>query len=62
MERNPTKFDAHPLGEAQKSSNEVTQTTKTKNQFDTYAGIVHVEWDDQEPVTPLGQLVFLSIF
>ena len=25
---------------------------------DTFAGRVHVEWDDQAPVTPLGQLPF----
>ena len=25
---------------------------------DTFAGRVHVEWDDTAPVTPLGQLPF----
>lgn len=29
---------------------------------DTYAGMVHVEWDTQAPVTPLGQLVFFIQF
>ena len=29
---------------------------------DTYAGIVHVEWDTQAPVTPIGQLVFFVQF
>ena len=25
---------------------------------DTFAGRVHIEWDDTAPVTPLGQLPF----
>jgi len=29
---------------------------------DTYAGIVHVEWDTQSPVTPIGQLIFFIQF
>jgi len=29
---------------------------------DTYAGRVHVEWDTQSPVTPIGQLVFFIQF
>ena len=29
---------------------------------DTYAGVVHVEWDTQAPVTPIGQLVFFIQF
>jgi Transposase DDE domain group 1 len=62
MERIPSKFDVHPLGESQKTSNEVAKPVKIKNQFDTYAGTVHVEWDEQEPVTPMGQLVFFINF
>ncbi len=31
-------------------------------QCDTFAGLVHVEWDDQAPVTPIGQLVFFVQF
>ena len=26
---------------------------------DTYAGLVHVEWDPHSPVTPIGKMVFL---
>ena len=29
---------------------------------DTFAGKIHVEWDDQAPVTPIGQLVFFIEF
>ena len=29
---------------------------------DTYAGTVHIEWDTQAPVTPIGQLVFFIQF
>lgn len=29
---------------------------------DTYSGIVHVEWDTQAPITPIGQLVFFIQF
>ena len=29
---------------------------------DTYAGVVHIEWDTQAPVTPIGQLVFFIQF
>jgi hypothetical protein len=29
---------------------------------DTYGGVVHVEWDAQEAVTPIGQLVFFAQF
>ena len=34
----------------------------TELSCDTYAGIVHVEWDTQAPVTPIGQLVFFIQF
>lgn len=45
----------HPLGELQ---------IPEKNPLicDTYSGTVHVEWDENSPVTPLGQLVFFVQF
>src|ERR1700692_1308561 len=42
---------AHPSGE--QPSVEVYSATA-----DTFAGRVHVEWDETAPVTPLGQLAF----
>lgn len=50
----------HPTGECQ---NLESNPSRTQNiQCDTFAGLVHVEWDDQAPVTPIGQLVFFSQF
>lgn len=45
----------HPLGEP---------VFHEKNPIicDTYSGTVHVEWDENSPVTPLGQLVFFVQF
>lgn len=34
----------------------------TELSCDTYGGLVHVEWDTQSPVTPIGQLVFFIQF
>jgi hypothetical protein len=49
----------HPTGECP----ELKKITE-KSQFpvDTYAGRVHVEWDPQAAVTPLGQLPFFIEF
>lgn len=59
----------HPKGEAifpDKCNNgdNKDEITKTSNriQCDTYKGIVHIEWDPQVPVTPLGQLPFFIEF
>ena len=50
----------HPTGE---SFNREEKAPKSQNiQCDTFAGVVHVEWDDQAPVTPMGQLVFFTQF
>lgn len=50
----------HPMGE---SLNCKSNAPKSQNiQCDTFAGLVHVEWDDQAPITPIGQLVFFSQF
>ncbi len=49
----------HPPGESHQS-----QEIAENKQFpvDTYAGRVHVEWDHQAAVTPLGQLPFFIEF
>lgn len=53
----------HPNGELSKVSKE--QKAPTKNvrfPVDTFGGRVHVEWDPQASVTPLGQLPFFIEF
>lgn len=49
----------HPTGEQV-----ITQKTRKTEQFpiDTYAGKLHVEWDPNAAVTPLGQLPFFIEF
>src|ERR1700745_2013447 len=42
---------AHPQGEQ-------PEVEKWSAVADTFAGRVHIEWDDTAPVTPLGQLPF----
>lgn len=50
---------AHPEGECVKTK-EVTENNRFP--VDTYAGRLHVEWDPQAAVTPLGQLPFFIEF
>lgn len=52
-------ISTHPKGEAKISSNSTEDEIVS---CDTFAGKVHVEWDSQAPVTPLGQLVFFIEF
>lgn len=54
---------AHPVGEIKKSvsSSELTLVEMPLG-VDTLGGRVHVEWDQQAPMTPLGQLVFFAQF
>ena len=49
----------HPTGERTKSK-EITKNDGFS--VDTYAGRLHVEWDCQAAVTPLGQLPFFIEF
>jgi hypothetical protein len=51
-----TEKDAHPMGELNKISKNVTLAV------DTFRGKVHVEWDPHGAVTPIGQLVFFIEF
>jgi hypothetical protein len=48
---------AHPKGEAEKGA---LVPHRGPVAVDTFAGKVHVEWDPQAAVTPLGQLVFFA--
>jgi Transposase DDE domain group 1 len=49
----------HPMGE-HIETNELTENRRFP--VDTYAGKLHVEWDPQAAVTPLGQLPFFIEF
>jgi hypothetical protein len=51
---------AHPLGDL--FNDDVNPSKNESIQCDTFAGLVHVEWDEQAPVTPMGQLVFFTQF
>src|ERR1700704_2751679 len=63
----PTDFDlvpAHPEGEPILSQSEagVPAIRADPLAVDTVGGRVHVEWDANAPVTPMGQLVFFAQF
>lgn len=49
----------HPTGEC---SSELAEVSGGAIPVDTYGGRVHVEWDSQAAVTPLGQLPFFIDF
>jgi len=48
---------AHPAGESEKGA---LVLVRGPVPVDTFAGRVHVEWDPQAAVTPLGQLAFFA--
>ena len=54
-----TQSESHPQGENQNDKNVHLQN---KIAVDTYDGRVHIEWDDEAPVTPMGQLAFFIEF
>ena len=64
MEDNPLSVITHHLGELSNSELNAPKFQQTPQGIhcDTFAGLVHVEWDDQAPVTPIGQLVFFAQF
>lgn len=51
--------ETHPLGESQLT---VASASETALLADTYRGRVHIEWDSDAPVTPMGQLAFFVDF
>ena len=51
MKTSPLSPTVHPEGEA-------SRLPSTPLPVDTYGGRIHVEWDPQAAVTPLGQLPF----
>lgn len=55
METRETLLPVHPMGERGKSTEKAVAV-------ETFGGRVHVEWDPQAAVTPLGQLPFFIEF
>jgi Transposase DDE domain group 1 len=66
MEDNSSREIRHPEGEPNSLSNSTKTkalTTQSSHMVcDTFKGVVHLEWDPQAPVTPLGQLAFFIDF
>ena len=58
MIEDPALLPAHPPGEQLPVELVCGQPVPV----DTYAGRVHVEWDPDAPVTPLGQMAFFIAF
>jgi len=59
MEKRNTPTIPHPSGEAQ----DLPSTAQNQPiSLDTAGGRVHVEWDPETPLTPLGQLAFFANF
>ena len=53
----------HPMGEITTcSKSSKTLSNNRKLLVDTYGGRIHIEWDPQGAVTPLGQLPFFIEF
>jgi hypothetical protein len=55
MKTSPPSKTVHPAGEA-------ARLPSAPLPVDTYGGRIHVEWDPQAAVTPLGQLPFFIEF
>ena len=64
MEDNHTPITIHPMGELSNPelNTQKPQYSSEKIHCDTFAGLVHVEWDEQAPITPICQLVFFAQF
>ena len=60
MDDHQLPLTTHPMGECVHRESDPKKTQDM--QCDTFAGLVHVEWDEQAPITPIGQLVFFSQF
>ena len=54
----PSALPAHPAGEQLL----VELVPEQPIPVDTYAGRVHVEWDPDAPITPMGQMAFFIAF
>ena len=64
MKDDHTPSTTHPMGDLSnlESNAQKSKESIEKIQCDTFAGLVHVEWDEQAPITPVGQLIFFAQF
>ena len=64
MEEHNLPATTHPTGETPSRALHAQKKHENSQDIrcDTFAGLVHVEWDNQTPVTPIGQLVFFAQF
>src|SRR5713101_3594753 len=52
----------HPVGERQNRDDLPQIRSDEPLKVDTFGGLIHVEWDPHQSVTPLGQLPFFIEF
>jgi hypothetical protein len=62
MDTSTTDLIRHPAGEPSQPAGELPEVEELSAVADTFGGRVHVEWDPEAPVTPLGQLPFFVDF
>lgn len=65
MDADRSRQDAHQKGEQKELSTQdyfsnIDEINKVK--LDTYNGVIHLEWEPNEPLTPIGQLPFFIDF
>ena len=53
---------SHPVGETKTNEELFTSSSDNSLKCDTFDGLVHIEWDPHQSVTPLGQLPFFIEF
>ena len=53
---------SHPVGETKTNEESSPLSSNDSLKCDTFGGLVHIEWDPYQPVTPLGQLPFFIEF
>jgi hypothetical protein len=58
MMDDPALLPAHPAGE----QSLVEWADDQPIPVDTYAGRIHIEWDPEAPITPMGQMAFFIAF
>lgn len=52
----------HPMGEHKKQEESSRIQSNDSLKCDTFGGLVHIEWDPHQPITPFGQLPFFIEF
>ena len=57
MTQDSSLIPTHPTGELSNNNLIANSSENQPIMCDTYAGLVHVEWDPHSPVTPIGKMV-----